>query len=114
MSFELNPLPFDRAALEPVMSARTLELHHGKHHAGYVIKLNQLLLGTSLEKLHLETIVRSAARQAKQRDIYNNAAQIWNHDFFWKCLTPNGGGGPPDPVRKRIESKFHSIDNFRE
>lgn len=117
MAFTLKPLPFPKDSLGPAMSARTLEHHHDKHHAAYVQKTNELIAGTALENADLETVIRTAARNkddAKQKKIFNNAAQIWNHDFFWECLAPNGGGTPPEPVQKRIVGAFSSCENFRD
>lgn len=114
MPFTLKPLPFEKDALGPTMSAKTLEHHHDKHHAAYVKKANELVAGTEFENADLETIIRKAAKDAKHKKIFNNAAQIWNHDFFWDSLAPNGGGTPPEPVLKRIESTFSSFENFRD
>src|SRR5687768_5564302 len=114
MAFELKPLPFPKDALGPTMSTSTLEHHHEKHHAGYVIKLNELIAGSKFEKSDLESIVRATARgQGKEKKIFNNAAQVWNHDFFWESIAPNGGGTPPDPVMKRIVASFGSLETFR-
>lgn len=117
MPFTLKPLPFPKDALGPTMSDRTLEHHHGKHHAAYVKKTNELIAGTSLENADLETIVRTAAKSKddpKQKKIFNNAAQVWNHDFFWESIASNGGGTPPEPVQKRIAAAFVSFENFRD
>lgn len=115
MAFELKPLPFPKESLGPTMSTSTLEHHHEKHHAAYVQKLNELIAGTRFEKSDLESIVRATARgQAKEKKIFNNAAQVWNHDFFWESIAPNGGGTPPDPVLKRINASFGSQENFRD
>ncbi len=115
MAFTLNPLPFPKDSLGPTMSARTLEHHHDKHHANYVNKLNELAAGTKYENADLETIVRgTAGGEGKDKKIFNNAAQVWNHDFFWDSLAPNGGGTPPEPILKRLESSFGSLDNFRD
>jgi superoxide dismutase, Fe-Mn family len=111
MSFTLKPLPFDPSSLEPVMSARTLEFHHGKHHAGYVQKLNELTENIPLAEKDLESIIRSTAKQSKQRAIYNNAAQVWNHDFFWDSLKPQGGE-PSGLAKDRIVATFDSMENF--
>ena len=114
MAFTLAPLPFPKESLGPTMSARTLEHHHGKHHAAYVKKLNELVAGTKYENADLPTIIRATAKtQAKEKKIFNNAAQVWNHDFFWESIAPNGGGTPPDPVAKRIDAAFGSLENFR-
>jgi superoxide dismutase, Fe-Mn family len=120
MAFTLNPLPFPKESLDPTMSARTLEHHHEKHHAGYVKKLNELVAGSKLENADLETIIRATApalkkaEPSKEKKIFNNAAQVWNHDFFWESIAPNGGGTPPEPLLKRIVSSFDSYENFRD
>jgi Fe-Mn family superoxide dismutase len=116
MAFKLKPLPFPKDSLGPTMSAATLEHHHDKHHAAYVKKLNELVAGSKFEELELEEVVRktAGAETPKERKIFTNAAQIWNHDLFWDCLAPNGGGLPPEPLMKRIEADFSSYDNFRD
>ena len=115
MAFTLNPLPFPKDSLGPTMSAQTLEFHHGKHHATYVNKLNELIAGTPYERQSLEDIIRATARsEGKEKTIFNNAAQVWNHDFFWQSIAPNGGGSVPEPVAKRIQGVFGSVENFRE
>lgn len=115
MAFTLNPLPFAKDSLGPTMSDRTLEHHHDKHHATYVKKLNELIAGTKHENSDLESIIRATAgTDGKDRKIFNNAAQTWNHDFFWESLAPNGGGTPPEMILKRIESTFSSFENFRD
>ncbi len=90
MKHELPELPFPQDALEPHISAETLEYHHGKHHAKYVSNLNDLLAGTELEMESLETIIQKASGK-----LFNNAAQTWNHTFYWNCLSPDGGGNRP-------------------
>jgi superoxide dismutase, Fe-Mn family len=115
MPFALKPLPFAKDALAPTMSAQTLEHHHDKHHATYVKKLNDLIAGSKFENLSLESIIRATAKSSgKEQTIFNNAAQAWNHDFFWECIAPNGGGQPPEPVLKRIAAQFSSFENFRD
>lgn len=115
MAFTLNPLPFPKDSLGPTMSAQTLDFHHGKHHATYVKTLNELIAGTPYEKQSLEQIVRATSKgEAREKKIFNNAAQAWNHDFFWQSLAPNGGGSVPEPVGKRIAATFGSVENFRE
>jgi Fe-Mn family superoxide dismutase len=115
MAFTLKPLPFPKDSLGPTMSAQTLEHHHDKHHATYVKKLNELVAGTKFENSDLESVIRATAKsEGKDRKIFNNAAQVWNHDFFWESLAPNGGGTPPEPIAKRLESTFGSFDNFRD
>jgi superoxide dismutase, Fe-Mn family len=115
MPFELKPLPFPKDSLGPTMSERTLEEHHGKHHAAYVKKLNELIAGGKFESADLETIIRKTARaEGKEKKIFNNAAQVWNHDFFWESLAPTGGGTLPEPLAKRINAVFGSAENFRD
>jgi superoxide dismutase, Fe-Mn family len=114
MAFELVSLPYAKDAFEPVISSRTMEFHHDKHHAAYVTKLNELVAGTQYETQDLETIIRSTARatDARQKQIYNNAGQVWNHNFFWESLAPMGGGHPPENIQKRIDDAFQSYENF--
>jgi Fe-Mn family superoxide dismutase len=115
MPFELKPLPFPKDSLSPTMSASTLEHHHEKHHAAYVKKLNELIAGTKYAGSDLESIIKATAGgQGKDSKIFSNAAQVWNHDFFWESLAPNGGGQPPDPILKRINASFGSVDTFRD
>ncbi len=115
MAFELRPLPFPKDSLGPTISARTLDHHHGKHHATYVNKLNEFVAGTPMEQQTLEEIIKATANKTgKERKIFNNAAQVWNHDFFWDSLAPNGGGTPPEPILKRLNASFDSFDNFRD
>jgi Fe-Mn family superoxide dismutase len=114
MMFRLKPLPFDVSALEPHMSRRTLELHYGKHHAGYVEKLNKLIRGTEFEKASLEQIIQGACGREDAASIFNNAGQVWNHDFFWESLKPQGGGQPTGALQHAIESAFGSFDSFRD
>ncbi len=108
MKFELTPLPFDINALEPHISAETLEYHHGKHHAAYVNNLNNLISGTDFENKSLEEIIRTS-----EGGIFNNAAQVFNHAFFWDCLSPNGGGQPTGKALNEIEKYFGSFDEFK-
>ena len=115
MAFTLPPLPFDKAALEPHMSAKTLDFHYGKHHRKYVEKLNELTEGTKFEKMDLAEIMRATADASDKKSIgvFNNAAQTWNHTFFWHCLKPSGGGKPTGELAKRIDESFGSFDAFR-
>jgi Fe-Mn family superoxide dismutase len=92
---KLEPLPYSESALEPVVSAKTISFHYGKHHAGYVATLNKLIAGTPYEGLALEEIVRRSAADGAAA-VFNNAAQAWNHAFYWKCLAPTGTGGAPE------------------
>jgi superoxide dismutase, Fe-Mn family len=115
MPFTLKPLPFPKDSLGPAMSADTLEHHHDKHHATYVKKLNDLTTGTKFANADLEAVIRATARgEGKEKQIFNNAAQTWNHDFFWESIAPNGGGTPPEPVLRRVEQTFGSFATFRE
>jgi len=114
MAFSLPDLPYSQDALEPHISARTLEFHHGKHHKAYIDKLNNLIAGTDLGGKTLETIISETSGDESRSAIFNNAAQIWNHSFFWQCLTPNGGGSPTGKLASMIESSFGSLDNLLE
>ena len=107
MAFELPVLPYDRDALEPHISRETLDFHYGKHHNTYVVKLNGLIEGTELESKTLEAIIKTS-----QGGIFNNAAQIWNHTFYWNCLSPNGGGQPSGVLAEAINKAFGSFDEF--
>jgi Fe-Mn family superoxide dismutase len=114
MAFELPPLPFPKNALEPHMSAKTLEFHHGKHHKTYVDTLNKLIHGTPLEKKPLEDIIRATAKDESKAQIFNNAAQVWNHTFFWHSMKPAGGGKPSGEIAEALERSFGGYDKFRE
>jgi len=109
----LPALPWADAALAPVISANTIGFHYGKHHKGYVDNLNRLLAGSDLADLPLEKIVTATAGKADKTAIFNNAAQIWNHTFYWNSLRPNGGGEPPAALKKRIEASFGSVDALK-
>lgn len=108
--FVLPPLPFADNALEPVISANTLGFHYGKHHKTYVDNLNKLVAGTDLAGLALEQVISSVAGQADKMPIFNNAAQVWNHSFYWKSLRAGGGGEPPAALKQKIEASFGSLD----
>jgi Fe-Mn family superoxide dismutase len=108
MKHELPPLPYAKNALEPHMSAETLEYHHGKHHQAYVTKLNELIPGTEFENMSLEEIVKKSSGA-----IFNQSAQVWNHTFFWNCLSPNGGGAPKGKLAEAIDKSFGSLDAFK-
>ena len=114
MAFELLALPFAEDALEPYYSARTLSFHHGKHHKAYVDNLNKLIAGTDLESKSLEEIILLAAGDAARAGIFNNAAQVWNHTFFWHCMKPGGGGKPSGELAARIDAAFGGYDRFVE
>jgi Fe-Mn family superoxide dismutase len=112
-TYELPPLPFSTSALKPMIGKKTLQIHHGKHHAKYVNTMNLLVEGTILENQPLETIMKAAYKNNPV--LFNNAAQAWNHSFYWKCLTPKGGGIPHDKLvlAKMIDSSFGSYAEFR-
>ena len=112
MTIKLPELPYAMDALEPHISAKTMELHYGKHHRGYVDKLNKLIEGTQFEDLPLEQIIVSA-RDRAEIDILNNAAQAWNHTFFWQSLSPKGQSEPAGRIRDLIEDEFGGIDKFK-
>lgn len=105
----LPPLPYAKDALAPYISAETLEYHYGKHHQAYVDNLNKLVAGTDLDQLPLEQIVQRA-----QGPIFNNAAQVWNHTFYWNCLRPKGGGEPTGKLAEAINQAFGSFANFKQ
>ncbi len=106
----LPPLPYAENALEPIITAKTMSFHYGKHHKGYVDNLNKLIAGTEYADLSLEKIITSTAGKPEKTAIFNNAAQIWNHTFYWKSMTPKGGGEPPAALKQKIEASFGSVD----
>jgi len=106
----LPSLPFAENALDPVVSAKTIGFHYGKHHKGYVDNLNKLIAETEFADMTLEKIVTGTAGNADKTPIFNNAAQTWNHTFYWKSMTPNGGGEPPAALKQKIEASFGSVD----
>jgi superoxide dismutase, Fe-Mn family len=108
MAHELPALPYAKNALEPVISAETIEYHHGKHHQTYVTNLNNLVQGTEYAQMPLEEIVMKSSG-----GIFNNAAQVWNHSFYWNCLSPNGGGEPGGPLAEAINQTFGSFGDFK-
>ncbi|KAF8822759.1 superoxide dismutase SOD2 [Cardiosporidium cionae] len=110
LAHALPPLPYSMEALSPYISAETLSYHHGKHHAAYVNKLNQLIQGKpELEKKSLENLIKT-----QEGVIFNQAAQIWNHSFYWNCMKPDGGGEPYGLVKSKILDSFGSVESFRE
>jgi Fe-Mn family superoxide dismutase len=111
--FTLPPLPYDESALEPTISAETLRLHHGKHHKAYIDKLNGLVAGTDYADMSLEEVVKKSHGKAADKKIFNNAAQAWNHNFFWSCLTPKGGG-PRTRVHDALHSDLGGHDKFKD
>src|SRR6476646_1148753 len=106
----LPPLPYAEDALDPVISADTLRLHYGKHHKGYVDTLNKLIAGSELADLSLEQLINETAGKADKAAIFNNAAQTWNHTFYWRSLRAKGGGEPPAALKQKIESSFGTLD----
>jgi superoxide dismutase, Fe-Mn family len=114
MPFELPPLPYPDTALEPHYSAKTFSFHHGKHHKAYVDNLNKLLPGSPYEGMALEDIIRATAGDASKTGFFNNAAQVWNHTFFWDCMAPGGGGRPTGAVATRLDAVFGGYEKFAE
>jgi superoxide dismutase, Fe-Mn family len=110
---DLPRLPFDQGALAPVISANTLSFHYGKHHKTYVDTLNKLIVGTEFADMPLESIVKATARQSNHTAIFNNAAQAWNHAFYWKSLKPKGGGEPPAELKRLMEASFGGVDQCK-
>lgn len=109
MAFKLPDLPFSMDALQPHISPETLEYHYGKHHNAYVTNLNKLVEGTADAEKSLEDLIMSSSG-----GLFNNAAQVWNHTFYWNCLSPSGGGKPSGALLEKIESEFGSFDKFKE
>jgi Fe-Mn family superoxide dismutase len=109
MEHKLPPLPYAMDALAPTISQETLEYHYGKHHATYVTNLNNLIKGTEFENLSLEEIIKKSSG-----GVFNNAAQVWNHTFYWNCMTPNGSGAPTGKAADAINAKWGSFDKFKE
>jgi len=114
VTFTLPNLPYASNALEPYISAKTLQFHHSKHHQAYINKLNELIAGTGFQGLSLEQIIKETAGQSELVGIFNNAAQSWNHTFYWHSLKANGGGVPQGALVHRIEDAFGSFEEFAE
>jgi len=114
MAFELPTLPYPEAALEPHYSARTFSFHHDKHHKAYVDNLNKLIAGTDLEGKSLEEIIMAVAKDPARTGVFNNAAQVWNHTFFWNCMSPGGGGRPAGKLARLIDETFGGYEKFAE
>jgi Fe-Mn family superoxide dismutase len=112
-AFQLPSLPYAQSALEPYISARTMSFHYGKHHQAYVDNLNKLVAGTPWATQSLEMIIRDSAGKADRTALFNNAAQAWNHTFFWNSMTPGGGGKPSGRLLAMIEKSFGTFDNFK-
>jgi superoxide dismutase, Fe-Mn family len=113
MPFELPPLPYAINALEPHISQKTLEFHYGKHHQTYVTNLNNLTKDTPLAQKKLEEIILESAKDPTKTGLFNNAAQVWNHTFFWDCMKPQGGGLPTGKLAEKINQAFGSVDDFK-
>ena len=113
MTHVLPPLPYDMAALEPHITANTLSFHYGKHHQTYVTNLNNLLAESPLATASLEEVIQASTNQADKVGIFNNAAQVWNHTFYWNCMKPNGGGEPKGDLKAMIDQAFGSYDAFK-
>jgi len=113
MSFKLPELPYAPDALGPTMSRETMELHHGKHHAAYVAKLNELVPGSEFDGLSLDELVKKSFGRPDKQAIFNNAGQHWNHNLFWTWMKPNGGGAIPGALEKLITASFGSVDEFK-
>jgi Fe-Mn family superoxide dismutase len=111
--FKLPALPYAQDALAPYISARTLEFHYGKHHQAYVTNTNNMVDKTDLASATLEEIVKKTAGNAEKLGLFNNAAQVWNHSFYWKCMQPGGGGAPSETLAREIQTAFGSIESFR-
>ena len=113
MKHELPKLDYAKNALSPIMSEETLDLHHGKHHQTYITNLINFIKDTDMDKMSLEEIILNSFKDKSKIGIFNNASQHWNHNLFWKCMKPNGGGQMPPKLEKRIVSDFGSVDNFK-
>jgi superoxide dismutase, Fe-Mn family len=114
MAIQLPDLPYAKDGLAPYISANTLEFHYGKHHRAYVDNTNKLIAGTDLANESLETIVKKTMGDAAKSGLFNNAAQVWNHSFYWQCIKPNGGGKPAGKVADKINETWGSFDKFSE
>ena len=114
MAIQLPDLPYAKDALAPYISAQTLEFHHGKHHKAYVDNANKLIEGTALANEPLETIIRNVAGDVSKAGLFNNAAQVWNHSFYWQCIKPKGGGTPAGAIADKIKTTWGSFEKFTE
>jgi Fe-Mn family superoxide dismutase len=114
MAFELPPLPYPKNALEPHVSERTMDFHHGRHHQAYVTNLNNLVKGSPMESQSLEELIRANYRDTSRTGVFNNAAQVWNHTFFWSSMKPRGGGAPSGDVAQAITRDCGGLDKFKD
>ena len=113
MIHELPKLNYSKDGLSPIMSEETLDLHHGKHHQTYITKLNEFIKETDMIEMSLENIILKSSQDKNMAGLFNNASQHWNHNLFWKCMKPNGGGNIPPRLEKRLISDFGSVENFK-
>ncbi len=113
MAFTLPELPYAKDALAPTISAETIEYHYGKHHQAYVNNLNTLIPNTKYEKMSLEDVVKATNGQASEKKVFNNAAQVWNHTFYWHCLAPKAGGDPTGAIAGAIDKSFGNFADFK-
>ena len=113
MTFELPKLDYAKNALAPIMSEETLDLHHGKHHQTYITNLNNFIKDTDMAGMSLEEIVHHSSKDKSKAGIFNNASQHWNHELFWKCMKPNGGGSMPKKLEDQIKSDLGSVEEFK-
>jgi Fe-Mn family superoxide dismutase len=114
MAIQLPDLTYAKDALAPYISAQTLEFHHGKHHKAYVDNANKLIEGTALANESLETIIRNVAGDVSKAGLFNNAAQVWNHSFYWQCIKQKGGGTPAGAIADKIRATWGSFEKFKE
>jgi superoxide dismutase, Fe-Mn family len=114
MTYELPALPYSYTALEPYISKSTLEFHHDKHHAAYVNNYNAAITGTEMAAHSLEEVIKAVANDPAKKGLFNNAAQSWNHSFYWNCMKANGGGAPTGALADKINADFGSFDKFVE
>ena len=114
MTFELPKLDYSNEALSPIMSQETLELHHGKHHQTYITNLNNFIKDTDMAEMSLEDIIVKSSKDNSKAGIFNNASQHWNHNLFWKCMKPKGGGNIPSKLEKKIVEDFGSVEKFKD
>ena len=113
MIHELPKLNYSKDSLSPIMSEETLDLHHGKHHQTYITKLNEFIKNTDMEEVSLEKIILKSSQDKNMAGLFNNASQHWNHNLFWKCMKPKGGGNIPPRLEKRLITDFGSVENFK-
>ena len=114
MTHELPKLDYPKNSLSPIMSEETLDLHHGKHHQTYITNLNNFIKDTDMENMSLEEIIMNSSKDKSKSGIFNNASQHWNHNLFWKCMKPNGGGKVSSKLEEKIKKDFESFEKFKE